>query len=130
MLSLLTSGRKRRFGIAGVINIIATNILLQGLLASHSIPLSVATLTSQIFNGVAGFLLYGKWVFRHQNLSRWQKPTSYLSLMTLLWSINTLGIHILNRTLLIPNRNMAAAAMVAPLAIISYSAQKSLVFKA
>ena len=129
MENLLTSGRKRRFAIAGIINIVGTNILLQLLLSSHSISLSIATLASQVFNGFAGFLLYGKWVFRHQNLSQWQKPASYFTLMIILWTINTLSIYVLNRTSIVPNRNMAALAMVAPLAMISYSVQKVLVFK-
>jgi putative flippase GtrA len=125
-----SDGRKRRFGAAGVINLLASNLLLQLLLASHSFSIGVATLMAQLFNGSFGYVVYGRWVFQAQTLRRWQPSLLYGVLMVLLWSLNTMGISGLSTAGIGLNRNLAALLMIVPLAAISYSLQKHLVFRA
>jgi putative flippase GtrA len=129
MLRINSTGRKRRFGAAGLINVIATNILLQILLASHLTSISTATIISQTFNGITGYVLYGKWVFKSSNLPTWQNQATFALLMTCNWMLNTLGIQILSSDGIELSRNWAAAAMITPLAILSYSIQKLIIFR-
>ena len=129
MLRINSTGRKRRFGAAGLINVIATNILLQILLASHLTSISTATIISQTFNGITGYVLYGKWVFKSSNLPTWQNQATFALLMTCNWILNTLGIQILSSDGIGLSRNWAAAAMITPLAILSYSIQKFIIFR-
>ena len=129
MLRINSTGRKRRFGAAGLINVIATNILLQILLASHLTSISTATIISQTFNGITGYALYGKWVFKSSNLLTWQNQATYALLMTCNWILNTLGIQILSSDGIGLSRNWAAAAMITPLAILSYGIQKLIIFR-
>jgi len=129
MLRINSTGRKRRFGAAGLINVIATNILLQILLASHLTSISTATIISQTFNGITGYVLYGKWVFKSSNLPTWQNQATFALLMTCNWILNTLGIQILSSDGIGLSRNWAAAAMITPLAILSYSIQKLIIFR-
>lgn len=129
MLRINSTGRKRRFGAAGLINVIATNILLQILLASHLTSISTATIISQTFNGITGYVLYGKWVFKSSNLPTWQNQATFALLMTCNWILNTLGIQILSSDGIGLSRNWAAAAMITPLAILSYGIQKLIIFR-
>ena len=129
MLRINSTGRKWRFGAAGLINVIATNILLQILLASHLTSISTATIISQTFNGITGYVLYGKWVFKSSNLLTWQNQATYALLMTCNWILNTLGIQILSSDGIGLSRNWAAAAMITPLAILSYGIQKLIIFR-
>lgn len=128
-MRLPSSGHKRRFGAAGIINILATNLLLQLLLASHSSTIAMATLISQVFNGLFGYIMYGKWVFRCNAITKWRLPLAYAALMSFLWCINTAGIQSLSSAGPGISRNLAALAMVAPLAILSYAVQKYLIFR-
>ena len=56
-------GQKRRFGVAGIINVFITNAALQALLASNLANVAVATLISQAINTILGYAIYGKLVF-------------------------------------------------------------------
>jgi len=112
-----------------MINVIATNILLQILLASHLTSISTATIISQTFNGITGYALYGKWVFKSSNILTWQNQATYALLMTCNWILNTLGIQILSSDGIGLSRNWAAAAMITPLAILSYGIQKLIIFR-
>jgi putative flippase GtrA len=124
-----SSGHKRRFGAAGIVNILGTNMILQLLLASHGVTIALATLISQVFNGIFGYIMYGKWVFRCNAIAQWRLPLAYAALMSLLWCINTAGIQSISSAGLGISRNLAALAMVAPLAILSYAVQKYLIFR-
>ena len=57
------TGRKRRFGMAGLINLVVSNSFLQALLAANT-PVAISTLATQIFNGLLGYVTYGKYAFR------------------------------------------------------------------
>ena len=122
-----SNGRKRRFGAAGVANVVATNLLLQFLLWIHSLPAWLCTLGSQLVNGGIGYVLYGKWVFRASGLREGKPALRYSLTQALLWILNwglidagiTIGMH----------RNVAALVAVPPLALISYLTQKLWIFR-
>ena len=118
------SGRKRRFLGYGALNVLATNVVLQGLLLVMGIGL--ATFFSQLLNVGLGFVLYGKRVFRVERLHK-RSALSY-SLMALgLWWCNWAGISVLARWGL--SRNLAALLLIPVLAGVSYTVQKLVVFR-
>ena len=120
-------GRKRRFGIAGILNVVVTNLVLQTLLASSTISIFLATLLSQGLNTSLGYLIYGKIVFQAEGMRSKRPILRYLCLMAVIWLLNTSMIEAGTKAGL--NRNITAAAMIPALAIVSYTAQKSWVFK-
>ena len=120
-------GEKRRFVLAGLSNIGLTNALLQLLLLSPVISVGLATLLSQLFNGIFGFAIYGKIFFNAQGMRSDGSGMRYLALMGLMWLCNWTGIELLK------SANFSASAsgllMIAPLAGISYIIQKNWVFR-
>jgi len=120
-------GRKRRFGIAGILNVAATNLVLQLLLASGTTSIFLATLISQGVNTSLGYLIYGKIVFQAKELRSKRPILKYLFLMAAIWLLNTSMIEAGAKSGL--NRNITAAAIIPALAIASYTAQKSWVFR-
>ena len=120
-------GEKRRFGAAGIVNLILTNLALQALLLSHLVGVITATLISQVINSMLGYAIYGKMVFRTQRLKSYQPPLRYLTLMTALWLINATGIEACEAINI--NKNLAAASLIPLLAVISYCVQKYWVFR-
>lgn len=122
-----TRGRKRRFGLAGIANVLLTNVILQLLLASNWVGIAIATLISQAVNTIFGYAIYGKLVFRAQGLRHHKPILRYLILMAGMWFLNTLGIEIGEAIGL--NKNIAAAALIPCLAVLSYATQKAWVFK-
>jgi putative flippase GtrA len=122
---MTSSGRKRRFLLYGAINVGATNLLLQLLLLLH-LATGLATLLSQLLNVVLGYLLYGTKVFQVARLGR-RSAAAYGLLALLLWWCNWGGIQTL--TALGWQRSWAALALVPLLALLSYLAQKTMVFR-
>ena len=49
-----SSGQIRRFGAAGILNVLLTNVVLQCLLATSVVTVTIATLISQIINACLG----------------------------------------------------------------------------
>jgi hypothetical protein len=120
-----SSGRKRRFLGYGALNVLLTNLVLQGLLlVLHT---GLATLLSQLLNVGLGFVLYGKRVFRVERLQK-RAAFRYGLLALVLWWANWAGITGLAGWGL--QRNLAALLLVPLLAALSYTAQKWLVFQA
>lgn len=117
-------GQKRRFLIFGLLNITITNAFLQVLLAA-GLATGLATLLSQLCNVVLGYVLYGTQVFRVQRLQR-RSAFAYGLLALVLWGGNWAGIHGLAQ--LGWSRQLGALLLIAPLAAVSYVAQKWLVF--
>jgi hypothetical protein len=117
------AGRKERFFAFGAMNVVITNFLLQVLLLFQ--PIWIATLFSQTFNSCFGFFLYGKAVFR---VARLTMVSFYLYALTalVLWVANVSGIRLLIEWGF--QKNVAAALIIPFLAIISYAAQKFIVF--
>ena len=118
------SGRKRRFLGYGALNVLATNLVLQGLLLVMGTGL--ATFLSQLLNVGLGFVLYGKRVFR---VDRLQKRSAFAyGLMALgLWWCNWAGISLLAGWGL--SRNLGALLLIPVLAALSYTVQKLVVFR-
>ncbi|MFZ9174335.1 GtrA family protein [Vulcanococcus sp.] len=119
-----SSGRKRRFLGYGALNVLVTNLVLQGLLLVAGTGL--ATLLSQSVNVALGFVLYGKKVFRVERLQK-RSALSYLVMALLLWWCNWAGITALAGSGL--SRNLAALLLIPVLAAVSYVVQKLVVFR-
>ena len=120
-------GQKRRFGAAGIINVLLTNLVLQLLLASSIVSVTAATLISQLINTCLGYAIYGKMVFKAQGLRHHRPLLRYLVLMTAMWLLNTVGIEFVDTIGL--NKNLAAAGLIPCLAVLSFFAQKYWVFR-
>ena len=116
-------GRKRRFLLFGVVNVLITNGALLVLLPLVTIGL--ATFLSQLLNVVLGYWLYGKQVFRVKRFA-WRSAGAYGGLAVTIWLLNWLGIRGLTGAGLA--RGWAAVAMIPLLAALSYGVQKTLVF--
>ena len=121
---LKSSGRKRRFLGYGALNVLATNVLLQGLLMVMGTGL--ATFLSQLLNVGLGFVLYGKRVFRVERLQK-RSALSYALMALFLWWCNWAGIDWLARLGL--SRNLAALLLIPVLAALSYAVQKLVIFR-
>ena len=120
-------GQKRRFGAAGIVNVLLTNLVLQVLLASSIVSVAAATLVSQLINTCLGYAIYGKMVFKAQGLRHHRPLLRYLALMTAMWMLNTVGIEFGDTVGL--NKNLAAAGLIPCLAVLSFNAQKYWVFR-
>jgi len=120
-------GQKRRFGVAGIINVIITNAALQTLLASNLASVAVATLISQSINTILGYAIYGKLVFGAKGLRGKEPVIRYGVLMITMWLLNAAGIEL--GTTLSLSKNSAAILMVPCLAVLSYISQKYWVFR-
>ncbi|QNG29019.1 GtrA family protein [Synechococcus sp. LTW-R] len=118
------SGRKRRFLGYGALNLLATNVVLQGLLLVMGTGL--ATFLSQLLNVGLGFVLYGKRVFRVERLQK-RSALSYALMALCLWWCNWAGIDWLAGLGL--TRNLAALILIPVLAALSYAVQKLVVFR-
>ena len=118
------SGRKRRFLGYGALNVLATNVVLQGLLLVMGTGL--ATFLSQLLNVGLGFVLYGKRVFRVERLQK-RSALSYALMALCLWWCNWAGIDWLAGLGL--TRNLAALMLIPVLAALSYAVQKLVIFR-
>jgi len=118
------SGRKRRFLGYGALNVLATNLVLQGLLLVMATGL--ATFLSQLLNVGLGFVLYGKRVFRVERLQK-RSALSYALMALGLWWCNWAGISLLAGWGL--SRNLGALLLIPVLAALSYTVQKLVVFR-
>ena len=118
------SGRKRRFLGYGALNVLVTNVVLQGLLLVMGTGL--ATFLSQLLNVGLGFVLYGKRVFRVERLQK-RSAMSYAVMALWLWWCNWAGIDWLARVGL--TRNLAALILIPVLASVSYAVQKLVIFR-
>ena len=118
------SGRKRRFLGYGALNVLATNVVLQGLLLV--VGTGLATFLSQLLNVGLGFVLYGKRVFRVERLQK-RSALSYAVMALCLWWCNWAGIDCLAGLGL--TRNLAALILIPVLAAFSYAVQKLFIFR-
>jgi hypothetical protein len=119
-----SGGTKRRFGAAGLSNVLLTNGALQ-LLLHHHVPVITATLIAQIFNGIYGYISYGKIAFR-SSLLKASTLGRYSLLATGLWLSNWAGIQLFVQHG-IP-KSVGALLMVPLLAISSFVVQSVWVF--
>jgi len=122
-----TYGKKRRFGLAGGVNLLITNGILQFLLFFDLFPLGFCTLISQLFNLCFGYWLYGKVVFNITRSRSLGLISKYICLSSILWLLNWIGIKILYKGG--ANMNISALGMIIPLGVLSFVSQKYLIFK-
>ena len=120
----MASGRKRRFLGYGALNVLVTNLVLQGLLLV--LGTGLATFLSQLLNVGLGFVLYGKRVFRVERLQK-RSALSYALMALCIWWCNWAGISLLSGWGL--SRNLAALLLIPVLAALSYTVQKLVVFR-
>jgi len=117
---------KRRFGSAGIINVIITNLILQSLISIDFFSVYISTLIAQLFNGFFGYLIYGKIVFKVKVIRKINTSLKYSFLMILLWLFNGFCIEFASNISI--SKNLAAAMMIPILASISYFTQKNFIF--
>ena len=122
-LKFLSKGRKRLFLFYGITNFLITNSVLHLLLLV--IPIFLATIFSQISNLIIGFYLYGKKVFRMNNLT-YKELSKYILLATFNWIINYLSIWFMYENGI--HKNLAAIFNIPFLVFISYFFQKKYIF--
>ena len=118
---------KRKFLIAGILNVLITNLSLQLFLISNSISISLATFFSQLINMTFGYIIYSKFIFQINTIKNAQFILKYATLMTSLWILNTFGIKL--GILFDFSENLSAFILIPVLAMISYLIQKLWVFK-
>ena len=107
----------------GILNFLITNIFLQFSLLI--MPTILATVLSQFINLIIGFYLYGKKVFKFNDLNNLDFK-KYLFLATILWLLNFSFIQIFFNFGV--NKNITAIFCIPPLVLISYISQKNYVF--
>ncbi len=122
MRNKILNSDKISFLIAGGVNILLTNILLQLLLRIDNLGIIFPTFISQSFNGILGYVLYGKYVFKGKRLRRKIQMLRFYLLMSILWLMNSLGITFAQSIGL--SKTFAAIAMIPILASISYYSNK------
>lgn len=125
--SISQSGKKRRFLLVGVANVLFTNLLLQFLIYFTPSLLLLSTFLSQLFNSVLGYFAYGKFVFGSFDARSKKSIFGYIGLMVSIWILNSVGIRI--GLIIGLSQSIAAIAMIPVLAIYSYTIQKNFVFK-
>ena len=119
----LSRGRKRLFLFYGIANFLITNSVLHLLLLV--IPIFLATILSQITNLAIGFYLYGKKVFKINNLT-FKELRKYILLASFIWILNYASIRFMYENGI--NKNLAAIFTIPFLVFISYFFQKKYVF--
>ena len=120
---LSSQGRKRLFLLYGIANFLITNSVLHLLLLV--IPIFLATIISQITNLVIGFYLYGKKVFKMNNLT-YKELRKYILLASFIWILNYASIRFMYDIGI--NKNLAAIFTIPFLVLISYFFQKKYIF--
>ena len=120
---LLLKGRKRLFLFYGIANFLVTNSVLHLLLLV--IPIYLSTIVSQITNLIIGFSLYGKKVFKINNLT-YKELSKYILLASFNWILNYLSIRFMHESGI--HKNLAAIFTIPFLVFISYFFQKKYIF--
>ena len=118
---------KRKFLIAGLLNVFITNLFLQSFLFFNLFNISISTFLSQLINMIFGYSIYGKFIFKVKNVGNMSFIKKYFALMIFIWLINTLGIEL--GTIVDISKNLSAFLMMPILAIASYLLQKFWVFR-
>ena len=115
--------RRRLFLFYGITNFLITNSVLHLLL--FLIPIFLATIVSQITNLIIGFYLYGKKVFKMDNLTH-KEFIKYILLASFNWTLNYVSIRFMYENGI--NKNLAAIFTIPFLVLISYSFQRKYIF--
>ena len=120
---VFSKGRKRLFLFYGIANFLITNSVLHILLLV--VPIFLATIVSQLTNFLIGFYLYGKKVFKMDNLT-YKEFSKYILLASFFWVLNYLLIKFMYENGI--HKNLAAVFTIPFLVLISYFFQKKYIF--
>ena len=120
---VITTQEKSLFLFYGVTNFLITNSILQLFLLLT--PIYLATIISQITNLLIGFYLYGKKVFKLNNLT-YKELGKYILLASFNWMFNYLLIRLMHENGI--NKNLAAILNIPFLVIVSFYFQKKYIF--
>ena len=117
-------GIKRLFVAYGILNLLISNIVLQ--IALFLIPTLFATVLSQLVNLFIGYYLYGKKVFKLNELNNliFKK---YLSISIIAWILNYFVIEFFFNYGI--NKNLTAILIIPILVYFSFLSQKYYVFR-
>ena len=118
---------KRKFILAGILNVLLTNIFLQIFLATNLFTISLSAFLSQLINMILGYVIYSKFIFKVKNLRNHKFIKKYAILMISLWLINTIAIKTIS--LFGFSKNLSAFMIIPLLAVISYLVQKVWIFR-
>ena len=118
---------KRKFLLAGILNVFLTNLSLQIFLLLNLFNISISTFLSQLINMTFGYIIYSKFIFKVKNFKNKNFIKKYILLMAFLWISNFLGIKV--GGLFGINPNQSALLMIPCLAVMSFLIQKLWVFK-
>ena len=118
---------KRKFLLAGILNVFLTNLSLQIFLLLNLFSISISTFLSQLINMTFGYVIYSKFIFKVKKFENTKFIKKYILLMAFLWISNFIGIKI--GGLFGINPNQSALLMIPCLAVLSFLIQKLWVFK-
>ena len=118
---------KRKFLLAGLLNVLITNIFLQIFLFTNLFNITVSTFLSQLINMVLGYIIYSKFIFNVDKIIKFNFLKKYFLLMLFLWIVNNYGIKF--GSILGISNNLSAFFLVPILAIVSFIIQKLWVFR-
>ena len=118
---------KRKFFLAGILNVFLTNLSLQIFLFLNLFSVSISTFLSQLINMIFGYAIYSKFIFKVKNFKNKNFIKKYILLMAFLWISNFLGIKV--GGLFGINPNHSALLMIPCLAVLSFLIQKLWVFR-
>ena len=118
---------KRKFLVAGILNVLITKLFLQFFLAANLFNVTISTFLSQLINMTFGYALYGKFIFQVNNVKNVNFIRKYFLLMISIWIFNAIGINC--GSLFNFSNNISAILMMPFLALLSYLGQKLWVFK-
>ena len=122
---MLKPNQSKKFLIIGFLNFTITNITLQILLIF--MPIWISTFISQSLNLVIGYFAYSKYVFNYPLLNK-KSFLKYFLLALISWSLNTNLIFLFTNYAQL-SANMAALIVIPILTVISFVAQKYLIFR-
>ena len=120
--STQNNGQKRKFILAGILNVLLTNITLQSLLLLNFISISISTLISQFINMTFGYLIYGKFIFKVKKFNKRAFIVRYSILMFIIWLFNFVVIEASFNIGI--SKNLIAFLMIPILALVSFIFQK------
>ena len=118
---------KRKFLLAGILNVLLTNVFLQTFLFLDLFGISISTFLSQLINMTIGYAVYSNFIFKVKNSKNIKFIKKYFLMMMILWLSNWYLIKVL--IIIGFSSNFSAFTLIPFLAVISYLIQKLWVFK-
>tara|TARA_Y100000739_G_C20439021_1_gene386962 strand:+ start:89 stop:466 length:378 start_codon:yes stop_codon:yes gene_type:complete len=124
LLKFELKGQKKLFLVYGILNFLITNIILH--ITLLFLPTIIATVLSQTVNLLIGYYIYGKKVFKIENLNKFVFEKYFLLALSL-WIFNFALIQ--SFFYIGVNKNITAIFIIPLLVVISYYFQRYFVFR-